>query len=220
MSVGSRLKEERLRLGMSQPAFAALANVTKGALVKWEKDTASPNALALNAFADAGADAVYILTGMRTIDRPLSSDDNAKLLLDEVQEILTTPSRWRQPNETEEQTEERCLRDARKILKSVINDYVPHGLSDELLSQAQSLKDATESKAKLISLRAAVLAQRHKQEEDTRIGLEIYLKRSAYQPNDAVLNRLVQLSIDFGVHYEPLIELLREVHRDIVSGTN
>ena len=220
MSVGSRLKEERLRLGMSQPAFAALANVTKGALVKWEKDTASPNALALNAFADAGADAVYILTGMRTIDRPLSSDDNAKLLLDEVQEILTTPSRWRQPNETEEQTEERCLRDARKILKSVINDYVPHGLSDELLSQAQSLKDATESKAKLISLRAAVLAQRHKQEEDTRIGLEIYLKRSAYQPNDAVLNRLVQLSIDFGVHYEPLIELLRAVHRDIVSGTN
>lgn len=63
-TIGQRLKIERGRLGLSQPAMATLAGVTKGALVKWEKDTAAPNALALAAFAAAGADVLYIVTGV------------------------------------------------------------------------------------------------------------------------------------------------------------
>lgn len=70
MSIGARLKEERLRLGLSQTDFAGLAGSSKGAQLKWEKDDASPNALALNEFAKAGADVNYILTGVRSEQRP------------------------------------------------------------------------------------------------------------------------------------------------------
>lgn len=65
MSIGRRLREERERLGFTQPDFARLAGASKGTQIQWEKDGTSPSALALNAFADAGADVLYILTGRR-----------------------------------------------------------------------------------------------------------------------------------------------------------
>lgn len=65
MSVGDRLRAERLRLRITQPAFGALAGVSKGAIIKWEKGASSPNADALIGFHGAGADVLYILTGQR-----------------------------------------------------------------------------------------------------------------------------------------------------------
>lgn len=69
-TIGGRLKSERNRLGLSQPAMAALAGATKSAQVKWEKDTAAPNALALAAFAEAGADVLFIVTGWHMATMP------------------------------------------------------------------------------------------------------------------------------------------------------
>ena len=63
MSIGERLREERLRLQMSQTDFAALAGASKGAVLKWEKDTSAPTAVALAAFANAGVNVPYVLTG-------------------------------------------------------------------------------------------------------------------------------------------------------------
>lgn len=62
-TIGGRLRAERQRLRMTQPAFAALAGASKGAQLKWEKGQAWPNATALAAFAVAGADICYIVTG-------------------------------------------------------------------------------------------------------------------------------------------------------------
>jgi len=65
MNLHERLKEERERLGHSQTAFAALAGASKHAQINWEKGAASPNAAALAAWADAGLDVLYVVTGQR-----------------------------------------------------------------------------------------------------------------------------------------------------------
>lgn len=76
-SIGSRLREERLRLGFSQTALASLAGKTKHALINWEKGLRSPTAEALAAFAKAGADPLYIVTGHRG-DRPTVGDGHQR----------------------------------------------------------------------------------------------------------------------------------------------
>ena len=66
MNLHERLKEERERIGLSQTAFAALAGASKHAQINWEKGAASPNAAALAAWADAGLDVLYVVTGQRS----------------------------------------------------------------------------------------------------------------------------------------------------------
>lgn len=73
--IGSRLKEERVRLGYNQPDFAALANASKRTLIDWEKDVSSPTAAQMAAFSCAGADIQYIVTGLRSKD-VVSTDEN------------------------------------------------------------------------------------------------------------------------------------------------
>ncbi|WP_102798994.1 helix-turn-helix domain-containing protein [Bowmanella denitrificans] len=63
--IGSRLKEERERLGMSQPAFAELAGAKKRALINWEKGETSPTAEALSRLHGYGLDVNYVITGVR-----------------------------------------------------------------------------------------------------------------------------------------------------------
>ena len=64
--IGNRLREERERLGLTQPVFAELAGAKKRTLIDWEKDVSSPTAVQLAQLAAAGADVLYILTGQRT----------------------------------------------------------------------------------------------------------------------------------------------------------
>ncbi len=62
-SIGARLKEERERLGFSQPAFAAIGGASKGSQLAWEKGTATPNAEFLHDVAGVGVDVLYVLLG-------------------------------------------------------------------------------------------------------------------------------------------------------------
>ena len=62
----SRLKEERERLGLTQPAFAELAGAAKRTVIDWEKGVSSPTAVQLAAMASAGADVLYVVVGMRS----------------------------------------------------------------------------------------------------------------------------------------------------------
>ena len=66
MPIGKRLREERERLGLSQPAFAAVAGTTKQTLFSWETGKTAPDGFQLSALATTGADVLYILTGQRT----------------------------------------------------------------------------------------------------------------------------------------------------------
>ena len=60
-----RLKEERLRLGLTQPAFGEVVGAGKRTVIDWEKGASSPSATQLASMTGAGADALYILTGER-----------------------------------------------------------------------------------------------------------------------------------------------------------
>lgn len=78
MSIGSRLRDERLRLGLSQEDFARIAGVQRRAQIRYEQDEREPSARYLEAIASVGADVTYILTGRR--ERPASElTDRARL---------------------------------------------------------------------------------------------------------------------------------------------
>lgn len=68
-----RLKQERERLGLTQPALADVAGAAKRTVVDWEKGVSSPTAVQLAALAVAGADVLYILTGARSQAVPESA---------------------------------------------------------------------------------------------------------------------------------------------------
>lgn len=64
--INLRLKEERERLGLTQPAFADLAGAAKRTVIDWEKGVSSPTAVQLAALAVEGADVLYVVTGQRS----------------------------------------------------------------------------------------------------------------------------------------------------------
>ena len=66
MTIGDRLREERERLGFSQPALAGLAETTKKSQIDYEKGVSFPKANYLEVIARVGVDVQYIVTGMRS----------------------------------------------------------------------------------------------------------------------------------------------------------
>lgn len=66
MTIGERLREERERLGLSQPKFAAIAGTTKQTLFSWETGKTAPDGFQLAALGTEQVDVLYVLTGQRT----------------------------------------------------------------------------------------------------------------------------------------------------------
>nr|WP_028201178.1 helix-turn-helix domain-containing protein [Burkholderia pseudomallei] len=81
-TIGSRLREERLRLGLSQDEFAAVGGVLRRAQSNYESDERSPDAKYLSAIAGVGADLLYILTGSKQV---LAKSENADEDIDELE---------------------------------------------------------------------------------------------------------------------------------------
>lgn len=73
MVIAKRLKAERERLGLSQPQLGDLVKAGKTTVINWEKGSSAPDAVQLSAFAAAGADVLYILTGQRSQPVPESA---------------------------------------------------------------------------------------------------------------------------------------------------
>jgi transcriptional regulator with XRE-family HTH domain len=63
--VGTRLREERERLGLSQPAFADLGGAKKHSQIHYESDRRAPDSDYLSALAAHGVDVLYVVTGQR-----------------------------------------------------------------------------------------------------------------------------------------------------------
>ncbi|MGS1027706.1 helix-turn-helix domain-containing protein [Burkholderia seminalis] len=79
ISIGNRLKEERMRIGLSQAEFAALGGLGKQAQLNYESDARSPDANYLAALSKVGVDVLYVVTGERAQGGPMP-DDEAELL--------------------------------------------------------------------------------------------------------------------------------------------
>lgn len=85
--IGGRLKEERERLGFSQPSFGSLGGKTKKTVMQWESGEQFPNAAFLAAIAAHGADVQYIITGRHG----QASMTEAQELAGYVVEVLSPP---------------------------------------------------------------------------------------------------------------------------------
>lgn len=83
--LGLRFKEERERLGFTQPVFAEIAGVKKRALIDWEKSVSSPTGTQLEALSKVGLDVLYVVTGQRA-QATLPSE-----VVDVVQRYLKAP---------------------------------------------------------------------------------------------------------------------------------
>lgn len=68
MGLGTRLREERERLGWSQADFAAFAGASRKSQIRWEQDASYPDAAALAALAAKGVDVQYVITGVRSLN--------------------------------------------------------------------------------------------------------------------------------------------------------
>lgn len=73
-SIGSRLKDERQRLELSQVELASVGGVGKQAQLRYEKGERMPDADYLTLVAGAGIDVLYVLTGRRDTSE-LSADE-------------------------------------------------------------------------------------------------------------------------------------------------
>lgn len=101
VSFGERLREERLRLDLSQTAFGATAGVTKKSQMLYEAGERSPDGVYLAAIAAAGADVLYILTGSPSnlVAGPTSGMDMPRfqLAIEAVEEGLVAAKRTMKP---------------------------------------------------------------------------------------------------------------------------
>jgi len=216
LSIGARLREERLRLGLSQPAFAALAGVTKGALVKWEKDTAAPNAVALVAFAASGTDILYVLTGKRSAEKPEIVTGDIAEQLREIERDLLDPTLRKLPHWSEQEAEDHFIEVSGNRLRSMLKHDTMF-MTPEMVEHANSLLEITADPKKLILFRKADHAQKRKERDRKKESIAAYVDDSPYEPNEAVRNMMVILAMDYGVPAKVLADLTYDIFTDITE---
>lgn len=76
MSIGSRLRAERERLGLTQSQFGELGGVKLRAQINYEAGQRSPDAEYLAKLETSGVDVPYVITGRRLVpDRSISQTE-------------------------------------------------------------------------------------------------------------------------------------------------
>lgn len=91
VSFGERLREERVRAGLSQTEFGELAGVTKKTQMLYEADERVPDARYLIAVIGARVDVQYILTGERQSQQTCPDvPADEQLLLDSYRGLSAT----------------------------------------------------------------------------------------------------------------------------------
>ncbi len=76
---GSRLREERLKLGITQEKFAELGGVKKLTQITYEQGKRYPDVRYLMAVGESGVDVCYLLTGNLNPDIATRLDPNTLL---------------------------------------------------------------------------------------------------------------------------------------------
>ncbi|MCA8181005.1 helix-turn-helix domain-containing protein [Burkholderia vietnamiensis] len=159
-TVGKRLREERLRIGLSQDEFAAIGQLGRKTLAFYESDERAPDTSFLLALRSIGVDIVYVLTGERS-GAGRQSDERSETDADEAELVAI----YRQLNETGKAT-----------LQSFIGS---------VLNQAVMLKTGTPQRAKrLPENRRAALDERMAENVD-RAMAEIERLRAERAAKDA-----------------------------------
>lgn len=79
--IGVRLREERLRVGVSQVDFASHCGTSRNALLQWERGETAPNAGLLSSMTSLGIDVLYVVTGQRQGETEATLAPEEKALL-------------------------------------------------------------------------------------------------------------------------------------------
>lgn len=69
--IGERLKEERLRIGLSQTAFAQKVGIHRNTQIKYESGERHPDTEYINSIGAIGVDVFYIYSGVKSEDRDM-----------------------------------------------------------------------------------------------------------------------------------------------------
>lgn len=88
-SFGARIREERMRLGLTQAQAAVVGKVSKTTQVAYETDARIPDLQYVTNLSEAGFDEIFLLTG-----RPLSPSFNWQLMSVLVDAVME----WSQEN--------------------------------------------------------------------------------------------------------------------------
>lgn len=105
-TVGSRLKEERLRLNLSQTKLGEIGGVIRESQGNYESDKRSPDNNYWQSVSNIGVDVQYVLTGKRnpfsarnidsiTVDQ---LSDSMVLMLKEIQHSIALIEKLRKDN--------------------------------------------------------------------------------------------------------------------------
>lgn len=216
MSLGSRLREERLRLGLNQTDLAALANASKGAQINWEKDANSPPASALTAYAERGADVLYILTGRRTGNRPNNASNQIEDQLAEMRRDLLEPGWRKMRGETLAEAEERVVEGHAGSLRAILQ-YDQAYLTPELRAEVEGLSEIVSDPMRLALFRAADQAQLRERRREVRGYIVGSFNDERYVPGDAVINVMLTQVLEYDVPVNLAVNLVEEVFDDVRS---
>lgn len=77
--IGQRLKQERSRLGFTQPQVGDIAGAVKTTVIDWENGLSSPKTTQLAMLCERGFDPLFVLTGVRAISYPGRSDEDREI---------------------------------------------------------------------------------------------------------------------------------------------
>ncbi len=80
MSIGERLKSERLRLGLSQARVGSIGGVEVNAQGRYENGIRYPRADYLAAISGLGIDVLFVITGRRSQDGNVDTAKAAEAL--------------------------------------------------------------------------------------------------------------------------------------------
>jgi len=83
--IGARLREERVRIGLSQAELAAVGGLSNKAQMTYESGTRSPDANYLAALTKIGVDVLYVVTGERA--QPSAMQEEEAELLDSFRQL-------------------------------------------------------------------------------------------------------------------------------------
>lgn len=214
MTLGSRIREERQRLGLTQTQFAALAGASRRAMANWESDGAAPLATALIQWGEAGADTAYILSGIRQTRAVINDLTMIEEHIDQIKKDICEPGRKRRPDETEFQVEERIAQSARIFLGSIV-EFANNPFPPYIVNKALDILDLIDNPEKLSIERAGSFIERRKQREASKDLLSVWFKNLPYIPREHVMKILAEIATDYSVPHRMLIELTQEIYTDL-----
>ncbi|WP_341959157.1 helix-turn-helix domain-containing protein [Pseudomonas sp. RC10] len=103
--IGERLRQERMRLGLSQAAMAAIGGIQPNAQGAYETGKRSPRAVYLSKIAAAGVNPIYVLNGNPVSDLHSEAEGESNPAILEVQTSpnLLNDAERRMPSEHAQQ---------------------------------------------------------------------------------------------------------------------